>query len=89
MMVSSILPKTIELGDKMNENDEVEFEKLYTTIRGQFDELAYKEGINPMHIFGVYLGIMAQEFKEHASKEDFDKFLTQMLDVEWTERTVM
>lgn len=73
----------------MEENENAEFEKLYTIIRGQFDELAFTEGINPMHIFGVYLGIMAQEFKEHATKEDFDKFLTHMLDVEWTERTVM
>jgi hypothetical protein len=59
------------------------FEELYPRIRAMYDELVYKENISPMQVFGVFLGIIAQEFKENASKEEFDNFLTKMMAVEW------
>jgi len=84
MMEWSILLKTIELGVKMEDN----FEELYPRIRSFYDELVYKENKNPMQVFGVFLGIMGQEFKEHASKEEFDEFLSKMMAIEWTEKVV-
>jgi hypothetical protein len=71
----------------MNDNDEL-MEELYPEIRAQFEKFVYEKGINPMSVFGVYLGIMGQEFQEHASKEDFDNFLTKMMEVKWQTKTV-
>ena len=63
------------------------FEDVYPEIRDQYDSFVEK-GISPMSIFGVYLGIMGQEFQAHASKEEFDNFLKRMMEIEWVERTV-
>lgn len=71
----------------MNETDEV-LEQLYPEIRAQFDKFVNEKGVNPMSIFGVYLGIMGQEFSEHASKEDFDNFLKKMMEVEWQPKSL-
>lgn len=71
----------------MNDNDEL-MEELYPEIRAQFEKFVYEKGINPMSVFGVYLGIMGQEFQEHASKEDFDNFLKKMMEVKWETKTV-
>lgn len=65
-------------------SEETDFEELYPRVRNLYDEMVYKEGNSPMQVFGVFLGIMAQEFKEHATKEDFDAFLTKMMEIEWT-----
>ena len=64
------------------------FETLYPVIREMYDDLVYKQGNNPMQVFGVFMGIIGQEFKENATKEDFDKFLKSMIDIPWEERTV-
>lgn len=69
----------------MNDNIEV-LETLYPEIRAQFDKYVYEQGISPMAVFGIYLGIMAQEFKEHASKDEFDVFLTKMMEVTWEQK---
>jgi hypothetical protein len=71
----------------MSETDEL-MEQLYPEIRAQFDKFVYTDGIHPMSVFGVYLGIMGQEFQEHASKEDFDNFLKKMMEVKWETKTV-
>ena len=71
----------------MNETEDV-MDQLYPEIRAQFEKFVYEKGINPMSVFGVYLGIMGQEFQEHASKEDFDAFLTKMMEVKWETKTV-
>jgi hypothetical protein len=68
--------------------DEQQFNELYTRIRKEYDSMVYKEGTSPMSVFGVYLGIIAQEFKENSSKEEFERFLNQMMQVEWTEKVV-
>jgi hypothetical protein len=68
--------------------EEDNFEDLYPKIRALYDDLVYKENFNPMQVFGVFLGIMGQEFREHASKEDFDDFLKKMIDIEWNEKVV-
>ena len=64
------------------------FDELYPRIRAFYDKIVYEESNNPMHVFGIFLGIIAQEFKENATKEDFDKFMEQILKIEWIERTV-
>ena len=64
------------------------FDELYPRIREFYDKIVYEESNNPMHVFGIFLGIIAQEFKENATKEDFDKFMEQILKIEWIERTV-
>lgn len=66
-------------------NEDKEFDDLHAKIRNMYDELVYKDGNNPMQVFGVFLGIMAQEFKEFSNKENFDAFLTKMMEIEWTE----
>lgn len=71
----------------MNETEDV-MDQLYPEIRAQFEKFVYEKGINPMSVFGVYLGIMGQEFSEHASKEEFDNFLKKMMEVEWQTKTV-
>jgi hypothetical protein len=78
-MVLNGLLKSTELGANMSDN----FEELYPRIRSLYDELVYKENNSPMQVFGVFLGIIAQEFKENASKEEFDAFLSKMMAVEW------
>jgi hypothetical protein len=78
MVVNGLLKNT-ELGVNMSDN----FEELYPRIRALYDELVYKESNSPMQVFGVFLGIIAQEFKENASKEEFDAFLSKMMAVEW------
>jgi thiamine phosphate synthase YjbQ (UPF0047 family) len=76
--------KTTALGVNMEDN----FEELYPRIREFYDKIVYEEGNNPMHVFGVFLGIIAQEFKENSTKEDFDVFMKKILEIEWIERTV-
>lgn len=71
----------------MNDTDEV-LDQLYPEIRAQFDKFVYEKGISPMSVFGVYLGIMGQEFSEHASKEEFDNFLKKMMEVEWQPKSL-
>ena len=71
----------------MNETEDV-MDQLYPEIRAQFEKFVYEKGINPMSVFGVYLGIMGQEFQEHASKEDFDNFLKKMMEVEWQPKSL-
>lgn len=68
--------------------DEQKFNELYTRIRKDYDEMVYKDGTSPMSVFGVYLGIIAQEFKDNSSKEEFERFLKEMMKVDWPERTV-
>jgi hypothetical protein len=70
----------------MNEQDN--FEKIYPVIRSTYEDLVYKENISPMQIFGVFLGIIAQEFRQHSSKEKFDEFLETMKNHKWDERSV-
>lgn len=64
------------------------FETLYPVIRELYDELVYKQGNNPMQVFGVFMGIIGQEFRENSTKEDFDNFLTSIINLPWEERTV-
>lgn len=59
------------------------FPEMYERVRRVYDELVYKEGNSPMKVFGVMLGIVAQEFKENSTKEEFDRFLTEMMNVDW------
>lgn len=68
--------------------DDHKFTELYTRIRKEYDEIVYKDGTSPMSVFGVYLGIIAQEFKDHSSKQEFEEFLTKMMKVDWVEKTV-
>jgi hypothetical protein len=75
------------MDDELNENTEV-LDQLYPEIRAQFDKYVHEKGISPMSVFGVYLGIIGQEFSEHATKEEFDNFLKKMMEVEWQPKTV-
>lgn len=73
---------------ELNEKDADEiFEEIYPEIRMQYDDMVEK-GINPLAIFGIYLGIMGQEFQAHATKEDFDAFLKHMMDIQWSNKTI-
>lgn len=65
--------------------EEDKFEEVYQRVRSLYDEIVFKEQVNPMQVFGVFLGIIAQEFKDHATKAEFDEFLTKMMDVEWVD----
>ena len=64
------------------------FPEMYEQVRRIYDELVYKDGNSPMKVFGVFLGIIAQEFKENSTKEEFDRFLTEMMKIEWQNKTV-
>ena len=68
-------------------SEEKEFDELHEKIRTLYDELVYKDSNNPMQVFGVFLGIMAQEFQEFSTKENFDAFLTKMMEIPWTKET--
>lgn len=59
------------------------FEELYAKIRKQYDEMVYKDNVSPMSVFGIYLGIIAQEFRDNSSKEEFENFLSKMIKIEW------
>jgi chorismate mutase len=65
--------------------EEDKFEEIYQRVRSLYDEIVFKEQVNPMQVFGVFLGIIAQEFKDHATKAEFDEFLKKMMDVEWVD----
>lgn len=72
---------------EINQDADEIFEEVYPEIRMQYDDLVEK-GISPMAIFGIYLGIIGQEFKAHGTKEDFDAFLQHMMDIQWSEKTI-
>lgn len=62
-------------------NDDV-FEQVYPEFRALVD-LKIAEGASPMAVFGVMLGIIAQEYKKHASLEEFREFLLAIAEAEW------
>jgi hypothetical protein len=66
----------------MSEQDD-NFEKIYPLLRSMYEDLVYKDKVPPMQVFGVFLGIIAQEFKEHSTEEKFKEFLDVMKEQEW------
>jgi hypothetical protein len=57
-------------------------DRAYPEFRALY-ELLIAEGGEPMPLFGVMLGIMAQEFRSHTSKQEFENFLHYMADASW------
>lgn len=62
-------------------NDDV-FDQLYPEFRALVD-MKLGEGVSPMAIFGVMLGVIAQEYKKYSSMEEFKEFLIAMAETEW------
>lgn len=62
------------------------FDEWYPQFRLLYEQ-AIGTGVSPMAIFGIMLGIIAQEFKTHASRDEFIDFLAEMSAVTWPKDT--
>lgn len=58
------------------------FNEWYPQVRSLYEE-AVGHGVSPMAMFGMMLGVIAQEFKQHASRDEFIDFLAEMSAVSW------
>lgn len=59
------------------------FDEIYFIVRSVYEELIQKENITPMQVFGVFLGIIAQEFRDNSTQEKFKEFLDTMKNHDW------
>ncbi len=65
----------------MNRDDEV-FKALYPGFKALYDE-SVQLGYKPIEIFGIMLGIIAQQYQMYSSKEEFQDFLTVIQNQPW------
>lgn len=59
------------------------FEEMYVRVRSLYNEFTAREDISPMQVFGVFLGVIAQEFRDHSTQENFKEFLDTMKNQDW------
>lgn len=64
------------------------FENAYKQAYALYRELIETNQATPMQVFGVFMGIIAQEFNEHSTKEEFDRYLKGMMEVDWNQETL-
>lgn len=62
--------------------DEDTFEELYPPFKALYDE-AIQKGFKPMEVFGIMLGIIAQQYQLYSNKQEFIDFLTQIQQQAW------
>lgn len=62
------------------------FDEWYPKFRSLYEE-AVGTGVSPMATFGIMIGIVAQEFKAYASRDEFIDFLAEMSAVSWPKDT--
>lgn len=62
--------------------DEEVFQELYPKFKFLYDE-SIKSGFKPMEVFGIMLGIIAQQYQMYATKEEFVDFLTRIQQQAW------
>jgi hemerythrin superfamily protein len=64
------------------------FEVIYQRVRSLYDEVISEGDVTPMEVFGVFLGVIAQEFRTNSTQEKFQEFLEVMRDHPWPEETM-
>lgn len=57
-------------------------DRAYPEFRALYESII-NEGGEPMPLFGVMLGIIAQEFRSYSTKHEFEEFLHYMADASW------
>lgn len=60
------------------------FEHLYPKFKTLFD-LSIQEGYTAMEVFGIMLGIIAQQYRNYSTKEEFENFLLTVASQGWPE----
>ncbi len=65
----------------MNRDDKV-FEALYPGFKALYDE-SIQLGYKPVEVFGIMLGIIAQQYQMYSNKEEFKDFLTLIQNQPW------
>lgn len=62
------------------------FDEWYPQFRSLYED-AVGTGVSPMAIFGIMIGIVAQEFKAHSTRDEFIHFLAELSSVSWPKDT--
>jgi hypothetical protein len=68
---------------KLMDNQDDKFFEIYGKVRSLYEELIQEEDTTPMQVFGVFLGVIAQEFRDNSTQEKFKEFLEIMQNHEW------
>lgn len=64
------------------DKDEDTFQALYPKFKALYDE-SIQLGYKPMEVFGIMLGIIAQQYKMYSTKQEFIDFLTKIQQQAW------
>lgn len=67
-------------------DDEDTFQALYPAFKELYDK-AIENGFKPMQVFGIMLGIIAQQYQLYSTKKEFVDFLSTIQEQEWPDET--
>jgi len=64
------------------DKDEKTFQALYPSFKALYDE-SIQLGYKPLEVFGIMLGIIAQQYQLYSNKDEFVDFLTHIQAQAW------